>query len=279
MIAILKRFLLGVATVPALCVTCGCSAPCNKLEADAVVPDTSAYSSVVLPSGAELLVFKAQRPDTTGKAVVIFPGGGYCHLAKEHEGKDIAAWMSANGVTSFVLNYRFPQGDPSVPNTDAREAFEYARGHADELGRYDRVGVMGSSAGGHLASTVATHTELANFQILLYPVVTMDTLTTHRGSHDFLLGQNPSAEAEALYSNEERVSKSTPPAFIALSLDDDVVPPIPNGVAYAESLTRHGVPVTMVCYPRGGHGWGWRNTFEFSSEWKAELSKFLFSAN
>lgn len=257
---------------------CACGNTCGSCDkAQAIVPDTSAYNTVSLPSGAELLVFNARQQDTVSKAVVILPGGGYCHLAKEHEGKDVAAWMSANGVTAFVLYYNFPNGNPSIPNTDAKEAFDYARAHAAELGGYSKVGVMGSSAGGHLASTVATHTEQADFQILLYPVISMDTTVTHRGSHYFLLGNAPSADDELKFSNEKQVTEKTPEAFLALSLDDDVVPALPNGVAYANALAEKGVPTTLVCYPRGGHGWGWRESFEFSSEWKTELSKFLFT--
>lgn len=271
------RSLWACAAVVSLAL-CGCGKTCGSCgKAQAIIPDTSAYKSVSLPSGAELLVFNARQQDTVSKAVVIFPGGGYCHLAKEHEGKDVAAWMSANGVTAFVLYYNFPNGNPSVPNTDAKEAFDYARAHSSELGGYTKVGVMGSSAGGHLASTVATHTEQADFQILLYPVISMDTTVTHRGAHYFLLGNAPAAEDELKFSNEKQVTEKTPEAFIALSLDDDVVPALPNGVAYAKALAEKGVPATLVCYPRGGHGWGWRESFEFSSEWKAELSKFLFT--
>lgn len=264
-----------VAAVTSLAMV-GCDCKVDVAINDGIKPDTSAYTSVTLPSGAELLTYKAQQPDTSCKAVVIFPGGGYTHLAKNHEGKEIAAWMSANGVTAFVLLYNMPQGNPSVPNTDAREAFEYARTNSADLGGYTKVGVMGSSAGGHLASTIATHTDLADFQILLYPVITMDTATTHRGSHDFLLGKELTAEAELLYSNEKQVTRNTPEAFIALSLDDNVVPAVPNGLAYATALAADSVSTTLVCYPRGGHGWGWRSSFEFAEQWKAELAKFLF---
>lgn len=267
--------LAGCAAVALLALS-GCGNSCKVDVAVTIDPDTAAYNKVTLPSGAELLVYGARQQDSVSKAVVIFPGGGYCHLAKEHEGKDVAAWMSANGVTAFVLFYNFPNGNPAIPNDDAKAAFDYARQHSSELGGYTKVGVMGSSAGGHLASTVATHTSLADFQILLYPVVTMDTATTHRGSHDFLLGPAPSAEDELKYSNEKQVTAETPEAFIALSLDDDVVPALPNGVAYADALVKNGVATTLICYPRGGHGWGWRPTFEFEQEWKAELSKFLF---
>ena len=277
-VSTLRNCVVGVSVAFTLLATgCSChdsSSCCNS--SSQIEPDTAAYKQVTLPSGGELLIYNAQQPDTVGKAVVVLPGGGYCHLAKEHEGKDVAAWMSANGITAFVLYYQFPQGNPATPNTDAAEAMAYAREHAAELGNYTKVGIMGSSAGGHLASTVATHTKLADFQILLYPVITMDTTTTHRGSHDFLLGQDATPEAELLYSNEKQVTPETPEAFIALSLDDDVVPALPNGVAYASALTQQGVPATLICYPRGGHGWGWRPSFEFASEWKAELAKFLF---
>lgn len=268
---------LCVCAAAALLSLSGCN---GKVEVNRTIePDTAAYNKVVLPSGAELLVYNARQADTLGKAVVILPGGGYCHLAKEHEGKDVAAWMSAKGITAFVLFYNMPNGDWTVPNNDAKEAFDYARAHASELGGYTKVGVMGSSAGGHLASTVATHTNMADFQILLYPVITMNTANTHRGSHDFLLGTSPSADDELKFSNEKQVTAQTPEAFIALSLDDYVVPALPNGVAYAEALTEKGIPTTLVCFPRGGHGWGWRPTFEFQSEWKGALFKFLFGAS
>lgn len=245
-------------------------------EADGAVRsgDTVACSTVALPSGGKLLVFPCQQGKARS-ATIILPGGGYCFLAEGHEGRDVADWMCRDGQTAFVLLYRFPQTDPSVPNTDAREAFDYARAHAAELGGYERVGVMGSSAGGHLASTVATHTGMADFQILLYPVISMDPALTHVGSHDFLLGPDPGKDKEELYSNDLRVTPRSPRAFIALSLDDDVVPPLPNGMAYAEALARNGVPVTLVAYPRGGHGWGFSDSFEFAPLWKAELKKFL----
>lgn len=231
-------------------------------------------NTVKLPSGAEMYVY----PSVTGKAdksVIICPGGGYVFLADEHEGKEIAHWMSERGITAYVVMYRFPKGDWTVPNTDVREAFEYARTHADELGGYTKVGVMGSSAGGHLASTVATHTSLPDFHILLYPVISMDPERTHRGSHDNLLGADASAEMNDKFSNEKQVTAKTSPAFIALSLDDTVVPALTNGLPYVEALTRNGVRATLISYPTGGHGWGWNENFTYNAEWKAELAKFL----
>ena len=246
----------------------------GNLWADALAPVIRqvAPEVVSLPSGAKLLLFPAQQAD---RAVVVCPGGGYTKLATEHEGTQAAAWLNSNDVAAFVLLYRMPNGNPDVPNTDAREALEYVRAHADNFGGYSEVGIMGSSAGGHLASTVATHTALVDFQILLYPVVTMTPGLTHRGSHDRLLGENASDDLVALYSNEKQVSGKSPRAFIALSLDDRTVPALTNGVAYAEALTRAGVRCTLLCYPVGGHGWGFRDGFSFADEWKAQLLKFL----
>ncbi len=230
--------------------------------------------TVTLKSGAKLYVY-ASRSGKADKAVVILPGGGYTHLATQHEGTHVANWMSENDVTAFVLLYTMPNGNPDIPNTDAKEAIEYARDHAAELGDYKEVGIMGSSAGGHLASTVATHTKLVDFQILLYPVISMDPELTHRGSHDNLLGANASESLNKKYSNDLQTSKKTPRAFIALSLDDTVVPPATNGIPYAQALTKNGVAATLLCYPSGEHGWGFRDSFTYSKVWKAELLKFL----
>ena len=264
-----------LATLPLALSLVGCTpnAPTQQPSTQ-LAQDTITYQTVDLPSGSKLLVFPTQS-DTARLATVILPGGGYCFLAEGHEGRDIASWMCRDNQTAFVLLYRFPQTDPSVPNTDVAEAFQYARAHADSLGHYSKVGIMGSSAGGHLASTVATHTDLPDFQILLYPVISMKPGRTHQGSHDFLLGTEPSAALEELYSNDKQVTRQTPPAFIALSLDDDIVPAVPNGLAYAAALATDSVPTTLVCYPRGGHGWGFNDSFEFAAQWKAELGKFL----
>lgn len=227
-----------------------------------------------LKSGAEIMVYPAAS-GRAEKAVIVCPGGGYHHLAKRHEGTMAAEWLSERGVTAIVLFYTMPQGQSDVPMRDAREAIEYARAHAAELGGYTEVGIMGSSAGGHLASTVATHTDLVDFQILLYPVISMDPSLTHRGSHDNLLGANATKEVETLFSNDKQTSTKTPRAFIALSMDDKAVPPVTNGMAYAASLSRAGVPTTLLCYPSGGHGWGFRTTVEHWREWRRELERFL----
>ena len=179
----LANNILATAAVSLAMAACTTTLPqdtATKADAPATT-DTIAYRKVNLPSGGKLLVFPCQQ-DTARSATVILPGGGYCFLAEGHEGRDVADWMCRDGQTAFVLLYRFPQTNPAVPNTDAREAMEYARSHADSLGHYAKVGIMGSSAGGHLASTVATHTNLADFQILLYPVISMNPTLTHMTS-------------------------------------------------------------------------------------------------
>ncbi len=230
---------------------------------------------VKLSTGAEMLVYPSHKPNPK-RAIVICPGGGYTTLAREHEGTEVAQWAATHGLTAFVLFYRMPHADYRIPQADARKAIEYARQYATTLGGYTEVGIMGSSAGGHLASTIATHSpELVDFQVLLYPVISMIPGLTHQGSHDNLLGTEASEQLTIEYSNDKKVSEQTPRAFIALSLDDKTVPPLPNGVAYAEALTRKSVKTTLLCYPIGGHGWGFRENFAHSSQWKKELELFL----
>ena len=182
-----------------------------------------------------LRVFLPAPELATGRAVVACPGGGYSHLAFEHEGCDWAPYFNKQGIALIVLKYRMPNGDRTLPISDAEAAMKLVRDSADvwNLNPND-IGIMGSSAGGHLASTIATHAKpelRPNFQILFYPVITMDKSYTHRGSHDNLLGKDASAELELEYSNEKQVTKDTPRAFIVYSDDDKVVSPA-NGVNY-----------------------------------------------
>jgi acetyl esterase/lipase len=152
------------------------------------------------------------------------------------------------------------------------------RENAEKWGiKPNKVGIMGSSAGGHLASTVATHslpgTE-PNFQILFYPVISMDWNYTHKWSRLFLIGKKPTKEMVDLYSNDLQVSSNTPPAILLLS-DDDKVVPSPNSVNYYLALRRHNVPATMHIYPSGGHGWGCRKDFKYHKEMMADLTAWL----
>lgn len=227
-----------------------------------------------------LRVFLPAPELATGRAVVACPGGGYSGLAVNHEGYDWAPYFNKQGIALIVLKYRMPKGDRTLPISDAKAAMKMVRDSADvwNLNPND-IGIMGSSAGGHLASTIATHAPEVlrpNFQILFYPVITMDKSFTHMGSHDNLLGKDASAELEKEFSNEKQVTKETPRAFIVYSDDDKVVPPA-NGVNYYLALNKKGVPSVLHIYPTGGHGWGIREDFLYKSEMQNELTSWLRS--
>lgn len=227
-----------------------------------------------------LRVFLPAPELATGRAVVACPGGGYSGLAVNHEGYDWAPYFNKQGIALIVLKYRMPKGDRTLPISDAEAAMKMVRDSADvwNLNPND-IGIMGSSAGGHLASTIATHAPEVlrpNFQILFYPVITMDKSFTHMGSHDNLLGKDASAELEKEFSNEKQVTKETPRAFIVYSDDDKVVPPA-NGVNYYLALNKKGVPSVLHIYPTGGHGWGIREDFLYKSEMQNELTSWLRS--
>lgn len=227
-----------------------------------------------------LRVFLPAPELATGRAVVACPGGGYSGLAVNHEGYDWAPYFNKQGIALIVLKYRMPKGDRTLPISDAEAAMKMVRDSADvwNLNPND-IGIMGSSAGGHLASTIATHAPEAlrpNFQILFYPVITMDKSFTHMGSHDNLLGKDASADLEKEFSNEKQVTKETPRAFIVYSDDDKVVPPA-NGVNYYLALNKKGVPSVLYIYPTGGHGWGIREDFLYKSEMQNELTSWLRS--
>ena len=227
-----------------------------------------------------LRVFLPAPELATGRAVVACPGGGYSGLAVNHEGYDWAPYFNKQGIALIVLKYRMPKGDRTLPISDAEAAMKMVRDSADvwNLNPND-IGIMGSSAGGHLASTIATHAPEAlrpNFQILFYPVITMDKSFTHMGSHDNLFGKDASADLEKEFSNEKQVTKETPRAFIVYSDDDKVVPPA-NGVNYYLALNKKGVPSVLHIYPTGGHGWGIREDFLYKSEMQNELTSWLRS--
>ena len=178
----------------------------------------------------------------------------------------------------IVLKYRMPNGHWEVPVSDAEQAIRMVRQHAKEwnVNPY-KVGLMGASAGGHLTATLATHYNSEtrpDFQILLYPVISMVPGITHGGSRKNLLGDNPTKELENAYSLERRVSPRSPQAFIVLSADDGAVPPM-NSIGYFLALNQQKVPVSMHIYPIGGHGWGFRDNFTYKRQWTEELEKWL----
>lgn len=228
-------------------------------------------------SEAELLVYPAENPN--GTAIMMCPGGGYYGLAMGHEGKDMAPWLNDMGITYAILKYRMPNGHHEVPLSDAEQAMRILRERSPEWGiNPNSIGVMGASAGGHLASTLATHyssnATRPDFQILFYPVVSMDESITHEGSRVNLIGQNPSQELVTLFSNEEQVTPDTPKAFIMDSSDDDLVP-IYNSLRYYTSLKKNNVSAALHVYPTGGHGWGFSDSFNYKPAWTAELETWL----
>lgn len=237
---------------------------------------------------AELTVYLPDAKKATGRAVVCCPGGGYTHLAMDHEGHQWASFFNNQGIALIVLKYRMPHGDRFVPISDAEEAMKTVRRNAAawHINPAD-VGIMGFSAGGHLASTIATHSTgdaAPNFQILFYPVITMDPGYTHKGSRDNFLGtfgegkkdQREMKKLEADYSNDLQVNRTTSRAFLALS-DDDKAVPAANGFNYYQQLYKHDVPASIHIYPTGGHGWGYRESFAFHYNVIFELKAWLES--
>ncbi len=229
---------------------------------------------------AKVEVYLPREKVATGRAVVICPGGGYQTLAMDSEGRDWASFFNNMGIAAIVLKYRMPNGNKQVPISDAEEALKLVRRKAAEWRiKPNEVGIMGASAGGHLASVVATKATgdaKPDFQILLYPVITMQPGITHRGSRERFLGKNPSKADEREYSTDLQVTRATPRAWIALSDDDRTVMPI-NGVNYYAQLYRHDVPASLHVYPGGRHGWGRKQTFKYNLEMELDLKAWLQS--
>jgi acetyl esterase/lipase len=229
-----------------------------------------------------LEVYLPLKEKASGAAVVICPGGGYSVIVYDGEGVTTAKEFAKNGVAAFVLKYRLPNDSFEVNKTiaplqDAQQAIKRVRDHAAQWNvDSNKVGIIGFSAGGHLASTEATHYQKAlianksntglrpNFQILVYPVVSMQDSLTHKDSRRQLLGDHPTKEMIDLYSNELQVNDETPPTWITHAADDNVVD-VDNSIRFFEQLRHRHVPVEMHIYPKGGHGFifhqkGWMET-------------------
>lgn len=227
---------------------------------------------------AVLYVFEADPAKATGQAIVICPGGGYAVVCMSYEGVEMAKWLASQGITCGVLKYRMPNGHKEVPLEDAVEALRIMRRNAADL-RIDpaKVGIMGFSAGGHLAaytSNFAPEGEKPAFSILFYPVITGEDGLCHKGSFDNLLGADATAAQRAEYSLETRVTRSTPPALLLLSDHDTVVPPI-SSTRYYNALKKHGIKASMHIYPEGWHGWGIGPDFPYREAWQASLLDWL----
>ena len=227
-------------------------------------------SKVSVPT---LSIFLPPKEKATGTAVIICPGGGYSILAAGHEGADVAKKFNEMGIAAFVLKYRIPNKetmvDPSIgPLQDAQEAIKLVREGAEKWGiKSSQIGIMGFSAGGHLAATAGTHFDKAviensnntslrpDFMLLIYPVISFMDDKVHRGSREQLIGKTPTAEAITLYSNELQVTAKTPPAFLIHASDDDAVVP-QNSIVFYTALIKNHVPAEMHIYQNSGHGFG-----------------------
>jgi len=240
-----------------------------------------------------LLPFPAAKDKATGCGVVVCPGGGYGGLAMDHEGHQIAAWLNERGISAWILRYRLGSKGYHHPiqKGDVLRAIRTVRSTAADNGvDPNRIGVWGFSAGGHLASTAATHFDLGDpsaadpidrissrpdFAVLCYPVITMDEAFTHMGSRMNLLGpEKDNPELVELMSNEKQVTKNTPPTFIFHTTEDQAVP-VENAIAFYSALRKNGVSSELHIYQKGRHGVGLGGNDEVLSTWPARLEDWL----
>jgi acetyl esterase/lipase len=244
-------------------------------------------SNIHYPS---LTIYPAPADKATGTAVIVCPGGGYVRLAMDKEGTEYAQWLNARGITAFVLKYRMVEYGQPAPLQDALRAIRLIRSRAAEFGvKPDHIGIMGSSAGGHLSASAATlfdssegktgHTldsvsGRPDFAILCYPVITMTEPNTHAGSRKSLLGEKPSPELIARWSTENQVTAATPPTFIFHTTEDKAVP-VENALAFYAALKRNGVPAELHVFEKGGHGVGMRAGNGPTSDWPKLLEAWL----
>ncbi|CAN5432338.1 hypothetical protein BH10ACI2_BH10ACI2_26310 [soil metagenome] len=250
-------------------------------------PNAAGKEPIDIPT---ITPYPASKETATGAAIVVLPGGGYSHLSDIKEGSDVAKWLNTLGITAFVVKYRLGM-KYHQPNQllDAARALRIVRSRAKEWGIDPaRIGILGFSAGGHLASTLGTHFDAGkpdakdeidrvssrpDLMILLYPVITMGEYS-HQGSKMNLLGENPSADLIKLYSNELQVTKETPPTFIAHSVADPGVP-IENSLLFAEALRKAKVPFELHFYEQGPHGFGLAPTNPVLASWTGRCEDWL----
>lgn len=248
------------------------SKPIANTETSEVTGGIVRVTNVTVP---ELWYYPAPAETANGTCVIICPGGGYGRLATSHEGTDVAKKFNEFGVSAFVLKYRLPNDNAQIdkaiaPLQDAQQAFRMVRNLAKEFNiNPKKLGIMGFSAGGHLAATAGTHFEkqvgeLADtsnvrpdFMLLGYPIISMKAFG-HNGSINNLLGKTPTQEMLDLYSNELHITTKTPPTFLVHAADDKSVT-VKNSLMFYETLVQNNVPVEMHLYPKGGHGFGMKN--------------------
>jgi acetyl esterase/lipase len=261
--------------------------------------DTGETIHVRLVQSPDITVYMPSKRNATGQAVIICPGGGYGVLAYNWEGSDVARLLNAKGITAIVLKYRLPNSKSNItphlsPLADAKRAIRTVRANAAKWNiKKDRVGIMGFSAGGHLASTLATHFDSGSptsadsierhssrpdFAVLVYPVISMSKSIMHAGSRNNLIGTAPDSSLSNLYSNELRVTKETPPTFLIHATDDKAVP-VENSLLFYQALKDNSIPVEMHIYPTGGHGFGLAIGRGYLETWTDRLVDWMRGLN
>lgn len=245
----------------------------NGLTGEEQILDNGRVANVTHPT---LTVYPAKSGN--GMAVIACPGGAYIRLAMQHEGHDMAAWFNTQGITYAVLKYRMPNGHFEAPLSDVLQAIRLMRQKAEEWGvNPDKIGIMGASAGGHLASTAATKftskEDRPDFQILFYPAIVLN-----KGFARIMFGDDLSDELMNKYTNDLQVTPETPQAIIFNSSDDRTVSP-DHAIRYYKALINNNISASLHLYPSGGHGWGYRDDFIYKRQWTGELEKWLREIN
>ena len=282
-----KRLLRSLMLLPALIAPLVNAAPETPIVLwPGGAPGAVGNEPVDIPT---LTPYLPPKDKMSGAAIIICPGGGYAHLA-DHEGRPVAEWLNTLGITAFVLKYRLgPRYHHPAPMQDAARAIRVVRARAAEWGLDpQRIGILGFSAGGHLAATAGTHFDSGkpnapdvlervsskpNLMILIYPVITMRD-QTHAGSKKNLLGAEPSPELAALLSNDEQVTKETPPTFLVHTMNDSAVP-VENSLLFVSALRKAGVPFEFHLYERGPHGFGLGGKDPILATWPDRCADWL----
>jgi acetyl esterase/lipase len=263
------------------------------------IRDTTDAVRISYVQKPDISVYLPSKGNATGQAVVICPGGGYRILAYDKEGTDIAKWLNSKGIAAIVLKYRLPLSKSNIVNhksplLDAQQAIRLTRYHANEWNiKKDKIGIMGFSAGGHLAATAGTHFDAGDasasdpvesmssrpdFMVLVYPVITFSNSFIHKGSRNALLGENPDSTLIKHYSNELQVKDNTPSTFIVHAGDDKSVP-VENSLLFYHALKDKGIPAEFHIYPEGGHGFSLAIGKGYLETWPDRCIDWLRSLN
>ena len=273
--------------------------PNYKKTAEVEKRDTTGIVRISLIQQPGIEVYLPSKQSANGQAIVICPGGGYGILAYDWEGTDIAKWLNSKGIAAIVLKYRLPNSKSNVvpqlsPLLDAQRALRTVHANAQKWNiKKNQIGIMGFSAGGHLASTAGTHfdngdanaadsvdrlTSRPDFMILMYPVISMSKTYMHQGSRNNLIGAKPDSALAKYYSNDLQVTKETPPTFIVHATDDAGVP-VENSLSFYQALKTNKVAAEMHIYPYGGHGFGLAVGKGYLNTWTDRCIDWLTSLN